>query len=170
MNNNYKQIKSQKLFLLFLITFCLIKSSYSICDSVNCPPLKGVCNGNQCICEDVFITVNNKNIQSKGVNCNYHLKSRFVAFLLEFFFPFGVGHFYSGKTFLALIKLSLFSILICMCCAVLCCVTSKDANPFSIIICSILVLCLISIALMEIFDLVSYAFGLYNDGNGIMMN
>ena len=160
----------QKSLFVILITLSLIQSTYSVCNAVNCPPLRGVCSGNLCVCEEGYLTVNNKNIQSNGVFCNYHLKSRFVAFLLEFFFPFGVGHFYSGKIVLAVIKLSLFVVLFCMCCAVLCCVSGKVVNTCSFIISAIVVLCLIGIVFMEIIDLVSYALGIYNDGNGIEMS
>ena len=151
MSNYYKQKTISQLFI-FMVINCLIKTSYSICNTVNCPPLRGICKENQCICENGFITVNNKIIQNNGVNCNYHLKNRIVAFLLEFFFPFGAGHFYSGKSLLAVIKLFLFIFLICMCCSVLCCVAAKNANTCSVILCAIVFLCIISLALMEIFN------------------
>ena len=160
----------QKSLFMILISLSLIQSIYSACNAVNCPPLRGVCNGNECVCEEGYLTVNNKNVQNNGVFCNYHLKSRFIAFILEFFFPFGVGHFYSGNIVLAIIKLALFIVLICTCCAVLCCVTGKVINACSFIICLIVVLCIIGIAFMEIFDLVSYGLGLYSDGNGIGMS
>ena len=171
MKKYYQQsIFCQQLLFIILITLSLIKSIYSVCNSANCPPLRGICSGNLCVCEEGYLTVNNKQIQNNGVFCNYHLKSRFIAFLLEFFFPFGVGHFYSGKIFLAVIKLALFVVLFCMCCAVLCCVTGKVVNTCSFIISLIVVLCLIGIVFMEIFDLVSYALGIYSDGNGIEMS
>ena len=159
-----------KLLFMILITLSLIQSTYSVCNAVNCPPLRGYCNGNECICEEGYLTVNNKNIQNNGVFCNYHVKSKFIAFLLEFFFPFGVGHFYSGNVVLAVIKLALFIVLICTCCAVLCCVTGKIVNCCSFVICTIVVLCIIGIAFMELFDLISYAFGFYTDGNGINLS
>ena len=171
MSKYYKQKNTfQKFFFIILITLSLIKSTYSTCNSVNCPPLRGVCNGNLCVCEENYITVNNKFIENNGVFCNYHLKSRFIAFLLEFFFPFGVGHFYSGKTILAVVKLSLFVLLICTCCAVLCCVSAKVTNACTVFICVMVVLCIIALVIMEIFDLVCYALGVYNDGNGIEMS
>ena len=160
---------TQKLLFLFLISFSLIKSSYSVCNSLNCPPLRGICKGDICICDDNYITINDKNSPSNGIFCNYALKSRFIAIVLEFFFPFGVGHFYSGKTFLASVKLGLFILLISMCCAVLCCVNAKSSNPCSFFICLILVLSLFGIFIMEILDLIFYAIGFYVDGNGINM-
>ena len=96
---------NQKLLLLFFIILSQIKSAYSICNLDNCPPLSGFCSRDICICNRNYITINNKNIQSNGIFCNSPLKSRFVAFALEFFFPFGIGHFYSEKTILAVIKL-----------------------------------------------------------------
>ena len=166
--NNYNN-NSSKFIFIFLITFCLIKTAYSACNSVNCPPLRGVCSGKLCVCEEGYTTIKNKNIQSNGVFCNYHLKSRFVAFLLELFFPFGVGHFYSGKILLSTIKIGLFVLMIVMCCSVLCCVNIKAINSCSFVICLILVLCLIALVLMEICDLLFYALGVYTDGNGIEM-
>ncbi len=171
MKNINHKIITNKYLLTILITFSLIQSAYSGCNSINCPTSRGVCNGNICVCEENYLTVNNKQIQNNGIFCNYHLKSRFIAFLLEFFFPFGVGHFYSGKTTLAMIKLGLFVVLISMCCSVLCCVVGKPTyNTCSLILCLIVVLCIIGIIIMQIFDLVSYALGIYNDGNGVEMS
>ena len=160
---------SIKILFFITISLTLIKSAYSICNEGNCPSTRGMCSNNQCICNEKYITINNKDFRSNGIFCNYELKSRFIAFLLEFFFPFGVGHFYSGKIYLATIKLSLFVILICSCCCVLCCFPGKDLNVCSISMCIMVVLCIISLIVMEIFDLVSYGLGIYNDGNGIEM-
>ena len=169
-NKYIKKNFSKNLLFIILISFSLIKSTYSVCNPSNCPPLRGICNQNICICEEGYTTVNNKNIQNNGIFCNYHLKSRFIAFLLEFFFPFGVGHFYSGKTILAVVKLGIFVLLICSCCTVLICLPKKDVNACSVIVCLIVVLCIIGIIFMQIFDLVSYGLGIYNDGNGIEMS
>ena len=167
--NNTNNTSFKSIFLL-LVTLCLIKSAYSVCNTVNCPPLRGICNADLCICEDGFTTVNNKYIKNNGIFCNYRLKYRFVAFLLEFFFPFGVGHFYSGKKILASIKFGLFALMIIMCCTTLCCVNVKAINSCSFVISLILILSLIGLIIMEIFDLLFYAIGFYNDGNGIEMS
>ena len=157
------------LFFILLITFTLIKTSLSVCNTDNCPPLRGLCNGNMCVCEENYQTVNNKYVHNNGIYCNYKLKSKFVAFLLEFFFPFGVGHFYSGKTYFAFIKIGLFVLMISMCCTVLCCSNVKGLNGCQFIVCLILVLCIIGILVLQIFDLIGYALGIYNDGNGVEM-
>ena len=155
---------------IYLITFCLFESVYSVCNVLNCPPLRGICSADLCICEEDYITLNNKYIKNFNVFCNYHLKSRYIAFLLEFFFPFGVGHFYAGKTYFATIKIGLFVLLILMCCGVLCCVNIKDINSCSFIICLILVLNIIALLIMQMCDLIFYALGIYNDGYGIEMS
>ena len=174
---------THKLLFFILITLSLIKTAYTACNLINCPPLRGLCESNQCICEESYATINNKYIQSNGISCNYHLKSRFVAFLLEFFFPFGVGHFYAGKTILAAVKLGILVLIISTCCCVLCFVASKKrtnenanddsnekSNACSFIVCIIFVLSLIGLVIMEVFDLVCYGLGLYLDGNGVPMN
>ena len=115
--NNYI---SNKFLLSILISFSLIKSVTSQCNSLNCPPLRGLCSNNICVCEEGFTTVNNKYIKTNGIFCNYILKSRYIAFILEFFFPFGAGHFYSGKTIFASIKLGIFVAIIISFIALLC--------------------------------------------------
>ena len=158
----------QKLFFIMLITISLIKSSYSFCNIDNCPPQRGTCYGNQCLCEPNYVTINiGKN---KNIYCNYHVKSRYMALLLEFFFPFGVGHFYTGNILLGAIKLALWILFICMFCSVLCCVAGKVINACSVIISLLVILSILALICMQIFDLVSYGLGIYKDGNGIEMN
>ena len=170
MSKNYKSRKYSKKFLFFiLISLSLIKSTNSNCNEVNCLPTRGMCFNNRCICNQNYITTDNKVLENNGIFCNYELKARFIAFLLEFFFPFGVGHFYSGKIYLAIIKLSLFAIMICSCCCVLCCVVGKEAGSLSLIVCIIIVLSIIVLVVMEIFDLIGYGLGIYKDGNGYEM-
>ena len=161
-------ITSFKVYLTILVSLSLINAIYCICNESNCPSSRGFCNNNnQCICQNNYITVNNEFVKSNGVSCNYHLKSRYIALLLEFFFPFGIGHFYSGKTLLAVIKLTLFIFLVCAFLSVLCCFVGKVVSVCSTITCFLIVLCLVGLVFMEIFDLVSYGLGFYYDGNGI---
>ena len=159
----------KRILFIMLITLSLIKTALTVCNQSNCPPTHGECIGNICVCKEKFMTVNNEKIKNNGIFCNYVLKSRFLAFLLEFFFPFGIGHFYSGNIILAIIKLALFILLISMCCSILCCAAGKILNICSTIICIIVVLSLIGLVFMEIFDLVGYGLGIYTDGNGIAM-
>ena len=170
MSNFIEYIIKNKLFFFFILSQYLIKSTNSICNTMNCPPFHGLCSGDICLCEENYRTVNNNQIQNNGIFCNYRLKSRYTAFLLEFFFPFGLGHFYAGKTYLSAIKLGLFILLVCGCCGVICLNAKRQITFCSVVTCLIVVLSLLGIVVMEIFDLVSYGFGLYKDGNGIEMN
>ena len=167
-----EQISSKKLLSLILFSLCLIKEANSLCDALNCPPLRGLCNNGECICENGFATVNTNHIKSNGIFCNYTLKSRYIAFVLEFFFPIGAGHFYAGKTILAGIKLGFF-VLIVLSFIFMCCLLAKnrnDTNAGSIILTIIIILSLVGLILMQIFDLIGYAAGIYSDGNGVEMN
>ena len=171
-NNNISNYFSNK--LLFFIIICLyqFQTVSSACDSLNCPPLRGLCSNNLCVCEEGYATVNNNQIKNNGIFCNYNLKSRYIAFLLEFFFPIGAGHFYSGKTILASIKLGLFVFLVVSFIIVLFCksVNRFNANSGTITLSFLIILCLLGIVLMQIFDLIGYACGIYLDGNGVEMN
>ena len=167
--NNYI---SNKYLLSILISFSLIQSVTSQCNSLNCPPLRGLCSNNICVCEEGFTTVNNKYIKTNGIFCNYILKSRYIAFILEFFFPFGAGHFYSGKTIFASIKLGIFVAIIISFIALLCFNPKKrnGENTAALILSIILILCLLSLIIFQIFDLIAYAAGIYSDGNGVSLN
>ena len=76
----------------------------SACNPANCPPLRGLCSNNICVCQERFVAVNNKYIKNNGVFCDCVLKSRSIAFVLEFFSPFGAGHFYAEKQFLQVLN------------------------------------------------------------------
>ena len=171
-NFNTKQNSFNELLFFFVINICLIQSVTSICNASNCPPLRGLCSNNICVCEDGYTTINNNKIKNDGIFCNYILKSRYIAFLLEFFFPIGAGHFYSGKTILACIKLGMFVVLIISSILVLCCKSKNrfNANPGAITLTILILLCILGIFFMQIFDLIGYAFGIYLDGNGVEMS
>jgi len=88
------------------------------CDDKNCPPDIGTCSGtSKCNCENKY--ANAPKLSKK--TCSYKRKSQKTAFLLEFFIPFGAGHFYVGKWWLGLIKMictlfamiTIYSFLIC---------------------------------------------------------
>ena len=157
-------------FILIFIYFLSIKKIHSIsCSPQNCPPLQGICYKNQCVCSKDFVTVNNQYIKNYGISCNYQTKNRFIAFLLEFFFPFGVGHLYAEKKYLAIIKFSFFLIFLFGYCGQLCCL-QKPINKGIIFVSVIFLLDLLLWILMQIFDIICYALGYYYDGNGVIMN
>ena len=166
--NNYI---SNKFLLSILISFSLLQSVTSQCNSLNCPPLRGLCSNNICVCQEGFATVNNYYIKNNGIFCNYSLKSRFIAFALEFFFPFGAGHFYSGKTILACLKLGFFVLLIFSSICALClnAMNESSSKTGTIILTLIILISILGIILMQIFDLIAYGAGIYSDGNGVAL-
>lgn len=134
------------------------------CNYSNCPLFQGVCYEEKCICGYGFTSVESQPM----IYCNYRQKKRMVAFFLEFFFPLGVGHLYAGKTIMAIIKFTMFIFFFCGLCGELCCI-SLNINKWQV--CSAFVI-LIDLALwfgLQIVDVVCYAFGFYNDGNGVKM-
>ena len=171
-NNNINNYFSKNK-LLFFILLCLyqFQTVSSACDSLNCPPLRGLCSNNICVCQEGFATVNNYYIKNNGIFCNYSLKSRFIAFALEFFFPFGAGHFYSGKTILACIKLGFFVLLIFSSICALClnAMNESSSKTGTIILTLIILISILGIILMQIFDLIAYGAGIYSDGNGVAL-
>ena len=71
-----------------------------------------------------FFNVQNFNQTQRESNinapyCSYRQKNQFMAFLLEFLFPFGVGHFYAGRvTFGGYKLLCAFGPLAILCCTI----------------------------------------------------
>ena len=168
MSPNIK-LQPKRLFLISLLLLTLISSINSACNISNCPPVRGLCTNNVCVCDPKYATVNNKYIQNNGINCNYELKSKLYAFLLEFFFPFGMGHYYSQKMILFSVKLCLFGGLILSCCCLACFLAENKITGCQTILTLIFLLCFLSLIILQIIDLVSYGLGLYYDGNGVAM-
>jgi hypothetical protein len=136
------------------------------CSFQNCPLLQGVCFEDQCVCSYGFKTFIVKN--EPEIYCNYKQKSRMTAFFLEFFFPIGLGHLYAGKVTLGIIKCSLFCLFFLGLCGEIMCIR-LNMNKF--LLCSAFTLladmCLWIV--LQIVDLICYAFGFYLDGNGLPM-
>ncbi len=125
-----------------------------------------MCYENYCHCAHgyaTFITDSTNPI----IYCDYKLKSKYAAFFFELFFPFGAGHLYAENKILAMIKFVSFSMIICTCCGILFSIAMDDKN-YGIKCFSILfILMTMTWVLFECIDLVSYAFCIYNDGNGL---
>lgn len=108
--------------------FLIIKE----CDEKTC--LNGLCDSsNRCFCFERYITWK----ADSGVECNYFQKSKFGAFMLEFFFgmEFGVGYFYLGLNTLGVLQLIFFLPTLFLFCFVFCCcmATKAHENPASIV-------------------------------------
>ncbi|MCQ2817334.1 MAG: hypothetical protein MJ252_08730 [archaeon] len=156
--------------LSVFILFSLLEYSYPICTVGNCPPLQGYCFNDKCMCARNYMTVSNEYISNKaGINCNYKTKSKFIAFILEFFFPIGVGHLYTENITFAIIKFSLFAFFIFAFCFQLCCL-KKPIGKCLIAISILFILDFASWLVLQIADITGYALGLYKDGNGVPLH
>ena len=95
----YLQIILSFSFLSFSLEQCILGS--------NCPLNQGKCVADQCNCMEGFYTLMDPALPpEKQVYCNYEQINVFIPMLLELFLP-SVGHFYVGKYWLGLLKLSL---------------------------------------------------------------
>lgn len=136
------------------------------CTLMNCPLMQGVCAGEVCVCGNGFVTVNKI---TDGHYCNYKSKQRLIAFLLEFFFPFGVGHLYAENLLLAIIKFSLFALFLSLFCLELCCLQTKLGGCL-VVVSFVFVVDIIIWIGFQMVDIIGYALGYYTDGYGVKMN
>ena len=98
-------------FILLIFSKTFSQNSYSCKIGVNCPVGKGFCRNGDCVCNNDYYTLISPN--QKIVYCSYEKISRFYPLLLELVLP-SVGHFYVGKVYFGIFKLSLLAIpLIC---------------------------------------------------------
>jgi TM2 domain-containing membrane protein YozV len=130
------------------------KYPYAVClTSTVCKCIQGYAN---------FI----KDGAGNGLYCQYSQKKQSVAFILELFFPLGVGHFYSGRVLLGIIKLILLIAPCFLCCSSFFCNPEKDEKGiFGFLIMGISVL----YVLWQFIDLIILLCNGYNDGNGVPM-
>jgi hypothetical protein len=135
----------------------------SQCSFTNCPPTRGSCVENKCICFEGYTTLP----EPFQPRCNYKQKSRFIAFFLELFFPVGAGHLYAGRIVSALIKLFSFMMIVCSFCCNLCFIFLSLEQKFLICPSIIFILALVTWIILEGIDLVCFGMGIYKDGNGI---
>lgn len=175
--------------LIIIIIFISISSSISqqeesmkgLCNQINCPFGQGQCLNNQCYCFTGYVTNindnNNNNIRSGKIlektiiYCNYEVKSHTIAFFLEFFFPFGTGHFYSQRYVHGCFKLMLFLFLCIFWCGDICGIRIRFAlnSKMDKIHIFIVLLNLLSLFIVHIIDLICFGFQIYKDGNGVEM-
>jgi hypothetical protein len=135
------------------------------CTFTTCPPTRGTCVENKCICFEGYTTLP----EPFQPHCNYKQKSKLLAFFLELFFPVGAGHLYAGRTISALIKLFSFLMIIFSFCCNLCLVILSIEQKFLICPSLVFLLALVTWIVLEAVDLVYFGFGIYKDGNDIEM-
>lgn len=89
-----------------------------LCNKKNCKIPYGECLNNKiCECLEGYASIennifNNSTKQlSERIYCSYKQKYQLYAFLFEFIFFFGIGHFYLRRIYQGIIKLVLFIIL-----------------------------------------------------------
>ncbi len=143
------------------------------CSPRNCLPIYAICIGaSKCHC-----TQGNANVPGKNpINyvCSYQQKKQVVAFLLEFFFGFGAGHFYVGRWWLGLIKLLIVVIIPIILCCALCCYIHKEEghqseNSLPSFLVTILIPILLGIILFiwTMVDAILFGINYYKDINGV---
>lgn len=91
------------LFIFYSNYSCKELEEILSCGKDLCYAKGSICFLDKCVCRECYITVD---IENNYSNCNYSQKSSFIGFLLEFFIPFGIGHFYLGNIFSGIIKIS----------------------------------------------------------------
>jgi hypothetical protein len=85
------------------------------CTATNCKDPYGKCtDGQTCQCNKGFAQMINKTVQLNQNSCSYEMYRQKTAFMLEFFLPFGVGHFYSGRISFGIGKLFFIVIVLIM--------------------------------------------------------
>ena len=100
--------KTKQAYLQIILSFSFLSFSLEQCIlGSNCPLNQGKCVADQCNCMEGFYTLMDPALPpEKQVYCNYEQINVFIPMLLELFLP-SVGHFYVGKYWLGLLKLSL---------------------------------------------------------------
>ena len=144
-----------------------------ICGIQKCDLIGGFCSKYiNCTCNKGYDTFIKKN----DLKCNYKMYSKFKAGILEFFFGFGIGHFYSLRYNFGKFKCSLYLFFI------ICCIISffqikrirneEEANDHpNVSICVISTICFFIILIFwQFIDCILFWSGFYLDGNQMKMN
>ena len=140
--------------------------SFGLCNSTNCNKPFGFClDTNTCLCYPGYANVFEKGVNLKDVKCNYTRKRAINAALLEFFVPFGAGHFYGKRTVIGLAKL-LFSSFILLYFVFLYYNTDMDHKIYRLYVTSWLFLFLL-LPLINVAELICFFTGIYVDGYGV---
>jgi hypothetical protein len=185
--------RSDYLFVLFILTFI----SHSYCDS--CLPSSICGQDTRCSqngrCQYDLIKYYNKSIDKSNitqlqsiekcycnegwytntgdpVDCCYQQKSQTVAFLLEFFFGFGLGLIYIGQIKLGFIKLICYSFFCCSCYTIACCfccreVELQNKNNSQRVLNFLLIFSVSGYFMWQFVDVILFGLNFYLDGSGV---
>lgn len=154
--------------------------SYAIlnkCDNSTCNPDVGYClSNNMCACKEEFANFPMNKTETFYPNsaCNYEKRKQVIAFLLEFFVPFGTSYFYLGRKEVGLLKVSVLFfiplvllIIFCHCC--------KSTSPInnkanSILFNTFSLIYLVGLIVWLFWDLINISLGKYTDVNGVSLS
>jgi len=140
------------------------------CDNLKCLPQYGHCSSETtCICNKYYAHFL---LNSGEISCSYKRKNQMIAFLLEFFIPFGAGHFYLGNIALGIIKLSFM-----LCLPIIFIFMNYTCGNFNsrrfiskpFLWDKLFVFYMISLLLWVFFDIVNISLMKYTDSNGVQM-
>ena len=98
---------NEKIYLKIMLLFSLLSFSLEQCIAGgNCPLNQGTCAGDLCNCKSGFYSLLDPQLPpEKQIYCNYEQINVYIPLLLELFLP-SMGHFYSGKYLMGIMKLS----------------------------------------------------------------
>lgn len=163
-------------FIVFFFLFSLVEleiieintKEESYCNYKVCPPNKGYCKVDTCICFEGFMT--NKE-ELPQVYCNYEQKHTMTALLLETFGLIGFGHIYSGRYGSGILKMIIFYAIICFGTQFVIQFmkenTDSDVAYYIKIVISLI--CIGTPIVWHFIDLYNWACDNYKDGNGMPM-
>jgi hypothetical protein len=158
-----------KTLILIYTIFTAVNSQIEVpCGNSTCTANNGICitvnNIPECVCNEGVITFP----PEYPAKCNYTLKYRLTAFLLELFLTYGIGHFYAGNYYLAVPKMFFFCFSYCLFVFLRMVVRNNeyDNNTSQWIVVMAYVFCILMLG-WYIADLVLYGLGIYKDGNGV---
>lgn len=140
-----------------------------------------------CICDEGWVTLPNS--KKDDVMCCYKQKSQFMAFLLEFLFGFGFGHFYIGNYFMGSLKCCTYIFICCVSYLIIFCFCIKNdrhssfkyertnanetvvkfySSPLSYkIFNAILISCILVYVIWQMTDIFMFGLNFFNDGNDV---
>jgi hypothetical protein len=131
------------------------------CSNLNCVYPYGSCiDFTTCQCANEYSSYKLENIPAT-LYCTYERKKQLISFLLEFFLPFGVGHFYSGRPLMGILKLLAMLSPCLFVSFLLCC--KESGSIISILVTGIG--CLYGI--WQLIDIILFSINIYRDGNGV---
>jgi hypothetical protein len=137
------------------------------CTDTNCKDPYGHClNSFTCLCSPGYAQDYNQPASQDSPICSYKLKTQAVFLMLEFFFWFGIGHFYAGRWLYGLLKLLYIAGIILIDCLTKIPLKSKT-NKFQRFWYSFIYVLYFSILIWQLFDIIMIGLNKFYDGNGM---